>query len=89
VEHRIAGLGDMPRSGGPWSVTDEQVAALVTKTLESRPKNATHWSTRSMAAEMGISTWNTDPRPYVWTKTADEILERLATYLNRTPDSGH
>jgi hypothetical protein len=42
-----------------------------------------------MAAEMGISTWNTDPRPYVWTKTADEILERLATYLNRTPDSGH
>lgn len=34
---------------------DEQVAAVVTKTLESTPKNATHWSTRSMAKEMGLS----------------------------------
>ncbi|MET8508732.1 IS630 family transposase [Streptomyces sp. NPDC004787] len=55
VEHRIAGLGDMPRSGGPRSVTDEQVAALVTRTLESAPKNATRWSTRSMAKELGLS----------------------------------
>lgn len=55
VEHRIAGLGDMPRSGGPRSVTDEQVAALVAKTLESAPKNATHWSTRSMARQTGLS----------------------------------
>ncbi|MFE5516094.1 IS630 family transposase [Streptomyces sp. NPDC056529] len=55
VEHRIAGLGDMPRSGGPRSVTDEQVAALVTRTLQSAPKNATHWSTRSMAKELGLS----------------------------------
>ncbi|MFI9721752.1 helix-turn-helix domain-containing protein, partial [Streptomyces sp. NPDC052396] len=47
VEHRIAGLGDMPRSGGPRTVTDEQVAAVVTRTLETKPKNATHWSTRS------------------------------------------
>jgi hypothetical protein len=36
-------------------VTDEQVAAVVAKTLESTPKNATHWSTRSMAKEMGLS----------------------------------
>lgn len=55
VEYRIAGLGDMPRSGGPRTVTDEQVAALVTKTLESAPKGATHWSTRSMAKEAGLS----------------------------------
>ncbi|MBM9617647.1 IS630 family transposase [Streptomyces zhihengii] len=55
VEHRIAGLGDMPRSGGPRSVTDEQVAALVAETLESAPKNATHWSTRSMARQTGLS----------------------------------
>lgn len=34
---------------------DEQVAAVVTKTLESTPKNATHWSTRSMAKEVGLS----------------------------------
>ncbi|MEE1812381.1 helix-turn-helix domain-containing protein [Streptomyces sp. BE133] len=55
VQHRIAGLGDMPRPGGPRTVTDEQVAAVVAKTLESTPKNATHWSTRSMAKEMGLS----------------------------------
>ncbi|AJF63173.1 IS630 family transposase [Streptomyces vietnamensis] len=55
VEHRIAGLGDMPRPGGPRTVTDEQVAALVTRTLEAAPKNATHWSTRSMAKELGLS----------------------------------
>ncbi|MFC9165486.1 IS630 family transposase [Streptomyces fungicidicus] len=55
VEHRIAGLGDMPRPGGPRTVTDEQVAAVVKRTLESTPKNATHWSTRAMAQEMGLS----------------------------------
>ncbi|MFE9773547.1 helix-turn-helix domain-containing protein [Streptomyces sp. NPDC005931] len=55
VEHRIADLGDMPRSGGPRTVTDEQVAAVVKRTLESTPKNATHWSTRVMATEMGLS----------------------------------
>jgi transposase len=55
VEHRIAGLGDMPRPGGPRTVTDEQVAAVVTATLESTPKGATHWSTRAMAAQMGLS----------------------------------
>ncbi|RDG33466.1 IS630 family transposase [Streptomyces corynorhini] len=55
VERRIAGLGDKPRSGGPRTVTDEQVAALVTRTLESAPKNATHWSTRSMAKKTGLS----------------------------------
>ena len=55
VEHRIAGLGDMPRSGGPRSVTDEQVAALVARTLQTKPKNATHWSTRAMASETGMS----------------------------------
>ena len=55
ITHRIAGLGDMPRSGGPRTVTDEQVAAVVTRTLESAPEKATHWSTRSMATEMGLS----------------------------------
>jgi hypothetical protein len=34
-----------------------------------------------------IAAWNTDPEPYVWTTTADEIPEHLASYLNRIPDS--
>ncbi|WP_437079568.1 hypothetical protein [Streptomyces sp. enrichment culture] len=45
----------MPRPGGPRTVTDEQVAAVVTKTLESTPRNATHWSTRAVAKETGLS----------------------------------
>lgn len=55
VEHRIAGLGDMPRSGAPRTVTDEQVAELIAATLERTPTGATHWSTRSMAAQTGLS----------------------------------
>jgi transposase len=55
VRDRLEGLGDLPRPGGPRSVSDEQVAAVVKKTLESKPKNATHWSTRAMAREMGLS----------------------------------
>ncbi|MFE9934553.1 helix-turn-helix domain-containing protein, partial [Streptomyces sp. NPDC005533] len=53
VQYRIAGLADMPRSGGPRTVTDEQVVAVVTRTMESKPKAATHWSTRSMAKGNG------------------------------------
>jgi hypothetical protein len=36
-----------------------------------------------------IEHWNADPKPFVWTKTADEILERLARYLQRIPGGGH
>ncbi len=50
-----AGLLDEPRSGAPRTVTDEQVETVVVKTLESTPRNATHWSTRSMAEVTGLS----------------------------------
>lgn len=36
-----------------------------------------------------IKTWNDNPRPFAWTKSADEILERLASYLDRIPGAGH
>jgi transposase len=36
-----------------------------------------------------INEWNKDPKPFVWTKTADEILETLAAYCERITDSGH
>lgn len=55
IQYRIAGLGDMPRPGGPRTVTDERVLEVVTKTLERTPADATHWSTRSMAKESGLS----------------------------------
>ena len=55
AEHRLDGLVDEPRPGRPRTVTDEQVERLITETLESAPKDATHWSTRSMAAHLGMS----------------------------------
>jgi transposase len=55
AELGLDGLVDEPRPGRPRTITDEQVEAVVVKTLESKPKDATHWSTRSMAAEMGMT----------------------------------
>src|SRR3954464_12850848 len=55
AKHRLDGLLDEPRPGRPRTITDEQVEQVIVKTLESTPKNATHWSTRSMAAEVGLT----------------------------------
>ena len=51
----IDGLVDEPRSGRPRSVSDEQVHALVVKTLEEMPRGESRWSTRSMAKASGLS----------------------------------
>src|SRR5215211_4057456 len=55
VEQRLDGLTDEPRPGRPRRVTDEQVEEVIVRTLESAPKDATHWSTRSMAREVGLT----------------------------------
>jgi transposase len=55
VEHRLDGLSDEPRPGAPRTVTDEQVEDVIVRTLESKPTDATHWSTRSMAEASGMS----------------------------------
>jgi len=195
VAERLDGLSDDPRPGAPRSVRDDQVEQVIVATLERTPRDATHWSRSSMAAETGLSestigrvwrafglkphlvdtfklsadpqliregprrrgalpepgragrgaqrrrevrypgpepvlpaaaddagrgraaklrlrpcrhhrpvrgvgrrhqlghpldpVWDEDPRPFTWTKTADEILERLARYLQRVPGGGH
>jgi transposase len=55
AEHRLDGLTDEPRPGQPRKITDEQVEEVIIKTLETTPKDATHWSTRSMAREVGLT----------------------------------
>jgi transposase len=58
-------------------LTNKQIRRGVHRSVQALEKDIRNW----------IAAWKTDPKPYVWTKTADEILERLATYLNRIPDS--
>jgi transposase len=55
VERRLEGLYDEPRVGAPRTVSDEQVEAIIVKTLETTPAGETHWSTRSMAKAAGVS----------------------------------
>ena len=45
----LDGLADEPRPGTPRKITDGQVEALITRTLETVPAQGTHWSTRTMA----------------------------------------
>ena len=55
VGERLEALLDEPRCGAPRKITDEQVEAVVTRTLETTPENATYWSTREMASSTGMS----------------------------------
>jgi transposase len=55
LKDRVEGLLDEARPGRPRTIDDDQVAAVIERTLRSRPKDATHWSIRSMATETGFS----------------------------------
>ncbi len=55
AEHRLEGLRDGPRSGTPRTIEDARIEAVIVRTLETKPPNATHWSSRSMARASGLS----------------------------------
>jgi transposase len=55
AEQRLEGLRDEPRPGAPRTVEDARIEAVITRTLESAPPDATHWSSRGMAAASGLS----------------------------------
>jgi len=55
AEHRLDGLLDEPRPGRPRTISDAQVEEVIVRTLETTPTDATHWSTRSMAREVGLT----------------------------------
>ena len=55
VAHRLDGLRDAPRSGTPRTIEDARIEAVIVRTLESVPPDATHWSSRGMARQSGVS----------------------------------
>jgi transposase len=55
LKDRCDGLLDEARPGRPRTINDDQVAAVIERTLRTTPVDATHWSIRSMAAETGFS----------------------------------
>jgi transposase len=55
AKHRLDGLDDEPRCGAPRKIGDDRIEEIVTRTLETMPVNATHWSTRAMAKASGVS----------------------------------
>ena len=54
-------------------------------------RRGTHRSTKELesAITAWVDNWNDEPKPFVWHKTADEILDTLAAYCQRISDSGH
>jgi transposase len=82
-------LADHPRftvhfipTGSSWlNMVERWFGELTTKLLQ----RGVHKSVQALEADIRawIENWNSDPRPYVWTKTADEILESIAAYCQR------
>jgi transposase len=76
-----------PTSSSWLNLVERWFAELTTKKL----RRGSHRSVRELNADIRawIQTWNDNPRPFVWTKTADEILDSIARYCKRINDSRH
>jgi len=55
LERGLDGLVDEPRPGAPRTISDDDVERVIVRTLEDKPTDATHWSTRDLAAKVGMS----------------------------------
>jgi len=55
LERRLDGMVDEPRPGAPRTISDDDVERVIVRTLEDKPTDATHWSTRDLAAKVGMS----------------------------------
>ena len=87
VRHPRFTLHFTPTYSSWLNLVERWFAELTTKWI----KRGAHRSVRDLVASIRtwITNWNEDPKPYVWHKTADEILDSLATYCQRISDSGH
>jgi transposase len=77
----------VPTYSSWMNLVERWFAELTTKWI----KRGTHRSVRELVKSIRtwITNWNDDPKPFVWHKTADEILDSLAAYCQRINDSGH
>jgi hypothetical protein len=77
-----------PRRSNASGLPDERWFGLLT---DKQLRRAAHRSIQALEHDIRawIDQWNADPKPFAWTKTADEILDRLASYLQRIPRAGH
>jgi transposase len=75
-------------TGSSWINQVERWFAFLTQQLLRR---GVHTSVAVLEREVRawIETWNQDPKPFAWTKTAEEILESLHKYIARISDAGH
>jgi transposase len=71
-----------------WLNLVERWFAELTRRLLQR---SAHKTVKALTADLNtwIGHWNEDPKPFVWHKTADEILDNLKTYMSRISDAGH
>jgi hypothetical protein len=69
------------------NLVERRFAELTNRKL----RRSAHRSVTELEADIRkwVNEWNKDPKPFVWTKTADEILEALAAYCERITDPGH
>jgi transposase len=87
VRHPRFTLHFTPTYSSWLNLVERWFAELTQKWL----KRGTHHSTRQLVASIRtwIQQWNDEPKPFIWHKTADEILDNLANYCARISDSGH
>ena len=86
-----AGLFVLPRFDPDQFLLDDLVERWFSELTTKKLQRSTHRSTRPLNADIRawIDTWNENPRPYVWVKTADEILDSIGRYCQRINDSAH
>ncbi len=87
LKHPRFQLHFTPTSSSWMNLVERWFAELTNRKL----RRSAHRSVTELEADIRkwINEWNKDPKPFVWTKSADEILETLAAYCERINDSGH
>ncbi len=78
LRHRRFHFHFTPTYGSWMNMVERWFSALTTKKL----KRSAHRNVKELADDIRgwAEAWNEDPKPFVWHKTAEQILERLATY---------